>query len=186
MAFVDPRRFTRGTETGAGGIGGGMAGVGRCNRRDATVARLRWGDEGDLQKVAALARRQRWQYLKEQRQRRAAAADEVQDDALQDKEQECQEEAGSSLRVFDLILAADVVYEDEAIEPLVATAWRLLRRRSSSVWVLSFARRNVPVEGVVAEATRNGLFCRPAQEFACRTSGESVFELRWADLLARS
>lgn len=69
-----------------------------------------------MRKVAALALRQRRQYRKQQQQRRAAAADEEQGD-VQQKE----EETSGSLRVFDLILAADVVYEDDAIGPLVAT-----------------------------------------------------------------
>ena len=119
------------------------------------VARLRWGDDAEMRRAAEAATNQQFR------------------DG---------EEGNDDLHVFDLILAADVVYEDEAIEPLVATACSLLCRRPAARWILSFARRNVPVEGVIAEAERRGLACRRAGGFECQTSGESIFELRWADL----
>lgn len=83
---------------------------------------------------------------------------------------------------FEVILAADVIYEDESIAPLVATVCALLRRSPDSIWLLSFARRNVPVDAVIAEASKNGLSCRRVEDFSCATSGEAIFELMWRDL----
>lgn len=82
---------------------------------------------------------------------------------------------------YDLVLAADVVYEVGAVVPLVATVCALLRRAPSARWLLSFARRNVPVHLVIAEAASKGLSCAKVTGFECATSGENIFELRWAD-----
>ena len=57
---------------------------------------------------------------------------------------------------YDLILAADVVYADEAVIPLVATVSELLSKEPTARWVLSFARRNVPVHRVITEAATKG------------------------------
>jgi predicted nicotinamide N-methyase len=62
---------------------------------------------------------------------------------------------------FDVILAADVIYEECAIVPLVATVCSLLGRPGDAKacdarFVLSFARRKVPVHKVIAEAASKG------------------------------
>lgn len=44
----------------------------------------------------------------------------------------------------------------ESIVPLVKTAVFLLKRNPEARWVLSFARRNVPVELVLQCAEENG------------------------------
>jgi len=80
---------------------------------------------------------------------------------------------------FDIIIAADVVYEEDQVEPLIQTVCALLEiRRSSSgsssssstaaaaaaaannstsEFLLAFARRNVPIDKVFACASRYGL-----------------------------
>ncbi|CAM9501747.1 unnamed protein product, partial [Phaeothamnion confervicola] len=67
---------------------------------------------------------------------------------------------------FDLLLAADVVYEEAAVVPLVETAAALLRQRQrqrpgygggGAVMLLGFASRNVPVGKLLAAAEDAGL-----------------------------
>ena len=56
---------------------------------------------------------------------------------------------------FGLVLGADVVYDERAVAPLVATVLALLA--DDGLWVLAFARRGVDVETVVAAAAEAGL-----------------------------
>lgn len=51
---------------------------------------------------------------------------------------------------FDVLVAADVIYEDEQIEPLLSTVNDLLR--DSGEFILAFCRRNVPIDKVLAMA----------------------------------
>lgn len=69
----------------------------------------------------------------------------------------------------DLILAADVVYEEEQIEPLLTTSLAILQQASqrrlahgdsrgpAPEMILAYARRNVPIDRVFACADRLGL-----------------------------
>jgi SAM-dependent methyltransferase len=55
---------------------------------------------------------------------------------------------------FDIILAADIIYVSEIIVPLTETVQRLLA--PTGVFLLAYARRNVPVDLVHDQATRCG------------------------------
>jgi len=49
--------------------------------------------------------------------------------------------------------------------------------RVGGKWILSFARRNVPIQRVIDEATKLGLVCRRLQDFEGSTEG--IFEFTW-------
>jgi len=57
---------------------------------------------------------------------------------------------------FDVLLAADVIYEDEQVEPLVNTVATILRK-PHGVFYLAFARRNVPIDKVISAANNLSL-----------------------------
>jgi hypothetical protein len=73
--------------------------------------------------------------------------------------------------LVDFILAADVVYEEEQIEPLLATSVAILKQadakqrsfsndteaRMKPEMLLAYCRRNVPIDRVYATAERMGL-----------------------------
>lgn len=81
---------------------------------------------------------------------------------------------------FDLVLAADVIYEEGAVAPLVATVAATLRRDApNAVFLLSFARRNVSVDKVLEAATRAGLVWEADAGFECSAKGEHVYVMRW-------
>eukprot|EP01033_Poteriospumella_lacustris_P014758 gene14758-10555_t len=52
---------------------------------------------------------------------------------------------------FDVLLAADVIYEDDQVLPLITTASRILK--PDGEFILAFARRNVPMDKVLDAAT---------------------------------
>jgi predicted nicotinamide N-methyase len=56
---------------------------------------------------------------------------------------------------FDIILASDVIYVEECIEPLMETVVALLA--PSGVFCLSYARRNVSIDKVLCSAEQHGL-----------------------------
>ena len=55
---------------------------------------------------------------------------------------------------FDIIVAADVIYEDEQVIPLLDTAYDLLAADGS--FYLAYARRNIPVDRVLEQAAKKG------------------------------
>jgi predicted nicotinamide N-methyase len=57
---------------------------------------------------------------------------------------------------FDTILAADVIYEDEQIVPLISTVVAIMHPDGGE-FILAYARRNVPIDKVLKEAEKNGL-----------------------------
>lgn len=59
----------------------------------------------------------------------------------------------------DTIIAADVIYEEEQIEPLLCTAVAILQnaKKDSAQLILAYARRNVPIDLVLVCAERLGL-----------------------------
>ncbi len=59
-------------------------------------------------------------------------------------------------RRFDTVLGSDVVYDDGAIEPLLRTVKRLLDPRHGT-FLLSYTKRNVPLQRVLDEAKRQGM-----------------------------
>ena len=56
---------------------------------------------------------------------------------------------------FDLIVAADVVYEDEQVEPLLEAVTDLLH--ADGIFLLAYARRNIPIDRVLEVAVTRGL-----------------------------
>lgn len=56
---------------------------------------------------------------------------------------------------FDVLLAADVIYEDEQVRPLLTTATHILK--PDGEFILAFARRNVPMGKVLHVATELGM-----------------------------
>ncbi len=79
---------------------------------------------------------------------------------------------------FDLVLAADVIYEEEAIQPLLQTVVATLREGSEAAFILSFARRNVTIDKVLAAATALGLVYEADSSFTCSAKGEHVYVMR--------
>lgn len=83
---------------------------------------------------------------------------------------------------FDLVLAADVIYEEPAVAPLVATVASTLRRGDpEAVFLLSFARRNVSIDRVLMAATAAGLEWEADATFECSAKGEHVYRMRWKE-----
>lgn len=81
---------------------------------------------------------------------------------------------------FDLVLAADVIYEEAAVAPLIATVAAALRQGDpKAVFLLSFARRNVSVERVLEAAAAAGLEWEADAGFECSAKGEHVYRMRW-------
>lgn len=80
---------------------------------------------------------------------------------------------------FDLVLAADVIYDDAQVAPLCSTAAALLLRSPEARFYLAFARRNVPVGDFLSAAEAAGL----AWEVVLETGeGEAIYCLRWVAL----
>jgi predicted nicotinamide N-methyase len=65
---------------------------------------------------------------------------------------------------FDIILASDVIYVEECIEPLLETVLALLA--PDGVFWLSYARRNVSMDKVLRSAELHGLSWRLPNEAA--------------------
>jgi predicted nicotinamide N-methyase len=76
-----------------------------------------------------------------------------------------------SQETFHLLLASDVIYVEEIIEPLLDTVVALLAQ--DGVFWLSYARRNVSIDKVLASAERHGLSWREPSEAA---EGVYVFQ----------
>lgn len=78
----------------------------------------------------------------------------------------------SSQEPFHLLLASDVIYVEEIIEPLLDTVVALMAQNDGMFW-LSYARRNVSIDKVLASAERHGLSWREPSETA---EGVYVFQ----------
>eukprot|EP01036_Dinobryon_divergens_P022854 gene22854-31153_t len=57
---------------------------------------------------------------------------------------------------FDVIFAADVIYEEGQVNPLMDTVAALLKGSSQGEFLLAFARRNVSIDVVLAAAALRG------------------------------
>jgi len=79
---------------------------------------------------------------------------------------------------FDLVLAADVIYEEKAIGPLLSTVTATLRKGQDALFLLSYARRNVSIDRVLAAASSMGLTCEVDDKFSCSAEGEHVYRMR--------
>jgi hypothetical protein len=53
-----------------------------------------------------------------------------------------------------LLIAADVIYEEEQILPLLQTVSALLKNNEDSEFILAFARRNVAIDKVLSLAEK--------------------------------
>jgi len=88
---------------------------------------------------------------------------------------------------FDIILAADVIYEDEAVVPLITTAQDILKISKHAspskepVFVLAFARRNVSIDSVLTEAENIGLTWKVAENFVPQNALESIYFISLAN-----
>lgn len=82
--------------------------------------------------------------------------------------------------LFDLVLAADVIYEEAAIVPLLQTVVATLKEGPEALFLLSFARRNVSIEKVLKAAQKMGLVCEADESFVCGVKGEHVYIIRRA------
>lgn len=83
---------------------------------------------------------------------------------------------------FDLIIAADVIYEEAAIEPFVSTCADILGRQAGSQIILAFARRNVPIALFLGSAETKGFAWEKIRD--CGSDGfgnEAIYRLRWRE-----
>lgn len=94
---------------------------------------------------------------------------------------------------FDILMAADVIYEDEQIVPLISTVVDLLKRKFNTMsivvsnhcstadgeFILAFARRNVPIDRVLAEADRRGLQHTILDPSPDGIQMEPIYSLTW-------
>ena len=69
---------------------------------------------------------------------------------------------------IDVIIAADIIYVEEILEPLWRTVDNLLDVEHG-IFLLAYARRNVPIDLVLEYARRYGF------EWTCPDSAEGVF-----------
>mmetsp|Transcript_13564 Transcript_13564/g.29459 ORF Transcript_13564/g.29459 Transcript_13564/m.29459 type:complete len:243 (+) Transcript_13564:162-890(+) len=69
-------------------------------------------------------------------------------------------------RGFDVVMGSDIVYIEDMVEQLFETVSRLLSTESSSVFLLSFARRNVSIDLVLSCAEKYGFASKKPKEKA--------------------
>jgi predicted nicotinamide N-methyase len=81
--------------------------------------------------------------------------------------------------LFDMVIAADVIYEAAQVEPLVQTVCAILRPKGE--FLLSFAHRNVPVDRLLNCAERHGLRWHRVVEPGDTNVSVELYELRWPD-----
>jgi tRNA G37 N-methylase Trm5 len=55
---------------------------------------------------------------------------------------------------FDVLIGADIIYEDEQVAPLMDTAYEMMKLEG--VFYLAYARRNIPIDNVLLVATNIG------------------------------
>lgn len=75
---------------------------------------------------------------------------------------------------FDILLAADVIYEEEQIKPLVMTVEKILKK-PDGVFYLAFARRNVPVDYLINEMESKGFIAIVEDQ----NGMEPIYSFRW-------
>jgi predicted nicotinamide N-methyase len=71
---------------------------------------------------------------------------------------------------FDVVLAADIIYVTEIIQPLWETVDTILPPHG--LFMLAYARRNVPIDLVLEQATQRGF------TWSCPDNAEGVFLFR--------
>jgi predicted nicotinamide N-methyase len=83
---------------------------------------------------------------------------------------------------FDVLIAADVIYEDEQVEPLLATTAAILKKTPDAELILAYARRNVPVDKVIACADRHGKMTTildERQPVDGISATENIYSIKW-------
>jgi len=83
-------------------------------------------------------------------------------------------EEARDLASFDCILAADVIYVKQAIEPLLKSMVALLKKTKEAEVILSFARRNVPVHLFLEKAVEYGFAYSLAKRWDISEDRDSV------------
>jgi predicted nicotinamide N-methyase len=81
---------------------------------------------------------------------------------------------------FDLIIAADVLYEAEAVAPFMDTVAALLQLQPRARLLLGYAHRNVSIDTVWAVAAEKGLVWSVVPDFTPEVSAVQIFEVRLA------
>jgi predicted nicotinamide N-methyase len=81
---------------------------------------------------------------------------------------------------FDLIIAADVLYEAEAVAPFLDTVTALLQLQPRARLLLGYAHRNVSIDTVWAVAADKGLVWSVVPDFTPEVSAVQIFEVRLA------
>lgn len=76
---------------------------------------------------------------------------------------------------FDVLLAADVIYEEDQFQPLIESVKSLLK--NDGEFLLAFARRNVSVDKVLDYALSQGLTW--AMLDAGLSGMEPIYSIRW-------
>lgn len=79
----------------------------------------------------------------------------------------------NNLSYFDIVFAADVIYEIEQVIPLINTVSLLLKKKGT--FILAFARRNVPIDIVKDEAYKIGFEWNILHE----ENQEPIFAFTW-------
>ena len=82
----------------------------------------------------------------------------------------------NALSQFDIVLAADIIYREKQVAPLIDTVADLLR--PDGEFLLAFARRNVPMDAVLAAAESAGLQHEVLE--AGIDGAEPLYSFRWA------
>jgi len=80
---------------------------------------------------------------------------------------------------FDVILAADVIYDEGAVLPLAATCAALLKPQAEAHVTLGFARRNVPIGSFLAAVEARGLKGTLVESYG-EFGNEAIYRLEWA------
>ena len=90
--------------------------------------------------------------------------------------------SSSSPQKFDLILAADVIYDEEAVLPLAASAAGLLARPGGEI-ILGFSRRNVPISKFWDAIKRHGLEWEKIKDCGSEAGrdNEAIYRLFWQE-----
>jgi predicted nicotinamide N-methyase len=81
-------------------------------------------------------------------------------------------------RKFDIILAADVIYDETAVLPLAATCAALLKPQPGAYVLLGFARRNVPVGNFLSSVGAKGLKGTLVKSYG-EFGNEAIYKLEW-------
>eukprot|EP00611_Tribonema_gayanum_P006933 TRINITY_DN16274_c0_g1_i1.p1 TRINITY_DN16274_c0_g1~~TRINITY_DN16274_c0_g1_i1.p1 ORF type:complete len:296 (-),score=68.01 TRINITY_DN16274_c0_g1_i1:23-862(-) len=80
---------------------------------------------------------------------------------------------------FDVVIAADVIYEADAVAPLLSTVTALLQAKPRARFLLGYTHRNVNIDRVWQEAQARGLDWREiADDFSGSESAAQIYEVR--------